>query len=392
MRVVCAPDSFKESMSALVAAQAMAEGVRRVLPDAECVLVPMADGGEGTVEALADALGGELVAVACHDALGRPIAAQYAYVSARQLAVIEIAAASGLERIARAERDVAKATTYGTGELLRDALDRGARHFIIGLGGSATNDAGAGLFTALGAQFRDAAGRDLPPGGAALAELASVDLSGLDPRLTECAIEIACDVQNPLLGAHGASAVFGPQKGASPELVKQLDDALTRWADAVEAATGRSVREVPGTGAAGGVGAAFAALTHATMRPGVQIVTDAVGLRDLVKDADLVLTGEGAVDFQTQHGKTPWGVASVALAAGVPVIIFAGRVAAGAEVLLDKGVTALVPIVRNICTLDEALANGAANLADAVEMAISLFRHQPSDRQSTSFRQRRTTQ
>lgn len=372
MRVVCAPDSFKESMTALQAAYAMADGVRRVVPDAECTVVPMADGGEGTVQALVDALGGELVRTSCHDALGRETTASYAFVASRQLAVIEVAAASGLELIARDERNIAVASTYGTGELIRDALDRGARRFVVGLGGSATNDAGAGLCVALGARFLDAHGRELARGGAALTQLAAVDLTGLDERLAACRFEIACDVENPLLGPTGASAVFGRQKGADPAMVADLDAALTRWADVVEEETGRRVRHLPGAGAAGGIGAALAAFTEATMRPGVEIVVDAVGLRECVRGADLVLTGEGGIDSQTIHGKTPWGVASVAMDAGVPVVLFGGRVTPEAQVLLERGVRALVPIVRSVCTLDEALARGPQNLSDAVELTMRL--------------------
>jgi len=373
MRVVCAPDSFKESMTALVAAEAMAEGVRRVVPGADCVVVPMADGGEGTVEALQDALGGSPVSVGVHDALGRPATAAYTYVQERRLAVIELAAASGLELIDVADRDVLRASTFGSGELIRDALDRGARRFIVGIGGSATNDAGAGLFAALGVRFLDASGAELPAGGAALARLTSVDLSGLDPRIAEAEFEVAVDVDNPLLGARGASRVFGPQKGATEADVAFLDRALGQWADVVEPAVGRAVRDLPGAGAGGGVGAGFAALTRATLRPGVQIVIDAVRLGELVTGADLVLTGEGRIDVQTLSGKTPWGVAQVAIEAGVPVVVLGGSVAPEARALLDRGVTALLSITRGATTLPAALADGPANLADTAEAVVAVW-------------------
>ncbi|MDR0285362.1 MAG: glycerate kinase [Propionibacteriaceae bacterium] len=374
MKFVVAPDSFKESLTALAAAEAIRDGIRRVLPEADIDLVPMADGGEGLAQTLTDALGGHLVDTACHDALGREIRGAVGYVPATRLAIIEMAAASGLALIAPGERDVARASTRGTGELIAHALDAGARRFIIGLGGSATNDAGTGLLTALGVRFLDAAGAGLPPGGAALADLAAVDASGLDPRFAGATIEIACDVDNPLLGPRGASAVFGPQKGAAPAQVARLDAALTRWADVVEPTLGRAVRDLPGGGAAGGLGAGLAAfLPQAVLRRGIDIVVDAVRLRDRVRGADWVFTGEGGIDAQTSHGKTPYGVFQVAASAGVPVIMFGGRITPDAATLLDAGVTALVPIVRGVTTLTEALAHGRENLAAAAELTVRLL-------------------
>lgn len=373
MRVVCAPDSFKESMTALAAAQALASGVRRVVPDAECTVIPMADGGEGTVTSLADALDGSLVTVTVTDALGRPVGAEYCLVAERGLAVIEMASAAGLELIPPGSRDVRRASSYGVGMLIRDALDRGARRFLIGLGGSATNDAGTGMLAALGVRFLDAEGRELPPGGAALAGLAALDVAGLDPRLAGCAFDIACDVDNPLLGPRGASAVFGPQKGADPAAVAELDAALARWAEVVEASLAVSVRDLPGAGAAGGLGAAMAAFLPARLRRGVEIVAEAVDLRARIRGADLVFTGEGSLDAQTLSGKTPWGVLEAARAEGVPVVMFAGRISADAAVLHQHGVTALVPIVRCVQSLDEALAAGPDNLAAAAELATRLL-------------------
>lgn len=373
MRVICAPDSFKGSMSALVAAQAMCDGVRRAVPDVECVLVPMADGGEGTVAALSQALGVRTVAVLVADALGRTVRAEYGYAANRRLAVIEVAAAAGLALLRRNELDIARASTFGVGELIRDALGRGARRLIVGLGGSATNDAGAGLMTALGARFLDADGAELPPGGAALADLAQVDLSGLDPRLAELEVQVACDVENALLGPRGCSAVFGPQKGATANEVHLLDAALTRWADIVEPLVGRRVREVPSSGAAGGLGACFAAFFGAELVGGVALVADAVGLAARIAGADWVFTGEGTVDSLTMSGKTPWGVLEVARQVGVPVILFAGRVAPDASALLAYGVTALVPITPDNQPLTAALAGGPENLAAAAERVARLL-------------------
>lgn len=373
MRIVCAPDSFKGSMSALVAAQAMRDGVHRAVPSAECVLVPMADGGEGTVAALAAVVGAELFTVTATDALGRPVRAEYAYLESSRLAVIEVAAAAGLALLRRNELDIARASTFGVGAMVLDALDRGARRLIVGLGGSATNDAGSGLMTALGARFLDADGVELAPGGAALAGLDRVDLSGLDPRVATLQVQVACDVENALLGLRGCSAVFGPQKGATVSEVHALDAALTRWADVVEPLVGRRVRDLPNSGAAGGLGACLAAFFDAELVGGAGLVAETVGLASQLSGADWVFTGEGTVDALTMSGKTPWGVLEVARSAGVPVVIFAGRVAPDASALLAYGVTALVPITPDNQPLSAALAAGPQNLANAAERVARLL-------------------
>ena len=372
MLFICAPDSFKESMTAKEAAAAMERGIRRVHPDAEIVLTPMADGGEGTGDVLVDALGGTVVEAPCHDALGRPITGRFAYVPERSLAVIEVAHACGLEMLAPEERDAGAASTRGVGELVLAALDRGAETLLIGLGGSATNDAGAGMMAALGARFLDAAGAELPDGGAALAGLAAVDPTGIDPRLARVEVRIAGDVSNPLLGPNGASAVFGPQKGARPDDVARLDEALGRWADVVESETGRRVRDVPGAGAAGGLGAAFLAFCRGRMESGATTVMDLIGLDERLVGATVVFTGEGSLDAQSLSGKVPVRVAERALAAGVPTVVFAGRIDAEVEASPPPGVVAVVPIVRGVTTLDEALRSGADNLERAVAMACRL--------------------
>lgn len=372
LRIVLAPDSFKESMSAPEAVAAMERGVRRVLPDAECVPVPMADGGEGTTDALVAALGGELVEVPTTDPLGRPVTARYGWVADDRLAVVEVAAAVGLHLLAPQERDPMVASSAGVGAVLRDALDRGAHRLLVGLGGSATNDGGAGMLQALGADLRGTDGGALPGGGGALARLATLDLAGLDPRLADVEIEVASDVTNPLLGPEGASAVFGPQKGATPQMVADLDAALARWADALGRATGRDVAEVPGAGAAGGLGAAFLAL-GGTLSSGIDVVVRAARLEEHLAGADLVLTGEGSLDGQTLRGKTPYGVARAAARHGVPVIAFAGRVGAGAEALYDHGFAALVPIVRGVTDLPTALTDGSENLERAVETVVRVL-------------------
>jgi len=339
----------------------------------------MADGGEGTMQAVTDALGGALVETACHDALGGQIVALFGYVESRKLAVVEMAVASGLELIPPERRDVMTASTFGTGELIRAALDLGARQFIVGIGGSATNDAGAGMASALGVRFLDGDGVPLPPGGAALERLSSIDMNGLDKRLAQCWFDVACDVDNPLLGTLGASAVFGPQKGATAAQVVQLDSALARWADVLEVAIKRDVRNLPGAGAAGGLGAALAAFVPSTLRRGVDIVADAVRLAAHIRGADWVFTGEGSIDSQTSNGKTPWGVLQIANKMGVPVIMFGGRVKDDASSLLDAGAKALVPIAHNSETLQQSLTQGQANLSDAVE---STMRKLPVGRES----------
>jgi len=364
LRIICAPDSFKESMTAAKAAAAMARGIRRAQPDAECVEVPLADGGEGTCRTVVAALGGELVEVAAHDALGRPITAEFGWVAESALAVVEVATAAGLERIAPAERDVRVASTYGVGEVMRAALDAGARRLLIGLGGTATNDAGVGLFSALGVRFLDSGGELLPFGGAALARLASVDLAGLDPRLSEVRIDLASDVTNPLLGPSGASAVFGPQKGADTAAVAELDAALTRWADVVEASLGVNVRDRAGAGAAGGLGAAFLAFARAELVPGVELVGRIVRLAERLAGADYVFTGEGSADSQSLAGKVPHGVAALAASVGVLTVVFAGRVEPG---LSSDDVLAYIPISAAETDLPSALVAGERNLEVAAE-------------------------
>lgn len=373
MRVVLAPDSFKESLTAARAAAAMARGVRRVLPDATCVEVPMADGGEGTTEALVAALGGRLVPVPTVDALGRAVRGVVG-VAPGGLAVLEVASAVGLALVHPDERDVLAGTSRGVADLVRAALDAGARRVVVGLGGSATNDGGAGLLVGLGARLLDADGRPVDPRPGALGAVAAVDLAGVDPRLRDVRVELACDVTSPLLGPSGASAVFGPQKGASPQQVEELERALAALADALETAADRRVRDVPGAGAAGGLGAAFLAL-GARRRVGVELVADAVGLRGHLSDADLVLTGEGSVDAQTLAGKVPVGVADAAGDAGVPVVVLAGRVdAAAAEALLARGVAAVVPVSSGPVPVAQALRDAETDVERTTATTMRLLR------------------
>ena len=358
MFIVVAPDSYKGSVSALGVAQAMERGILRVFPEAEVRQVPIADGGEGTVDALVAATGGEIRHAAVTGPLGEKITAGWGILGDGQTAVIEMAAASGLPLVPAQKRDPRTATSFGTGELIRAALDAGLRKIIIGIGGSATNDGGAGMARALGVRFTDDNSTPLPEGGAALASLQRIDLDGIDERLASCEITVACDVDNPLCGERGASAVFGPQKGATPAMVAELDAALAHFSACARQATGRDVALLPGAGAAGGLGAGLMFLTAAKLRPGVEIVLEAVGFAELVKDAAFVITGEGRTDFQTAFGKAPVGVAKVAKQFGVPVYCLSGGLGSGADDVLAQGIDAVMSICDRPMALDECMTNG----------------------------------
>ena len=363
MKIVIAPDSFKESLTALQVADAIEAGMREIWPDAAYVKVPVADGGEGTVQAMIDATGGRRVDVRVTGPLGRIVDAFYG--EAGGLAVIEMAAASGLEGVPPDLRDPRTATSRGTGELILAALDAGARRFVLGVGGSATNDGGAGMLQALGVRLLDAAGKDIGAGGAELARLDRIDVSGLDARVRDAAFRIACDVDNPLTGPRGASAVFGPQKGATPAMVAQLDAALAHYADVIRRDLGQDIAQRPGAGAGGGIAAAMVVFLQGQLRPGVEIVMEAVGLEAAVRDADLVVTGEGRIDGQTVHGKTPMGVAQVARRHGKPVVAIGGSLAVDADAVHAHGIDVVVAAVARPCSVAEALAAGADNLRRA---------------------------
>jgi glycerate kinase len=361
VKFVMAPDSFKESMTAQAAARAMADGVREAFPDAECVEAPIADGGEGLTAALAGPLGLREVRAPARDPLGRPIVAAYGL--AGDLAVIEVAAAAGLELVSPSHRDVMGANTAGLADLVRDAQERGAARFLIGLGGSATVDGGAGLLAGLGARFFDAAGKPVPPLPHRLEEVARIDLGDAAGWGTG-RVEAACDVTNPLLGEAGAASVFGPQKGASPAQVEALDRGLGRFAAALEAASGIPVREAPGAGAAGGLGAALLAL-GARLRPGADLVIEATGLEKRLAGADFVFTGEGSLDGQTQAGKAPAAVARLAAKLGVPCVALAGKLGPGAEDLAGPMFSQVIQITPPDVPLAQALRDGPANLRTA---------------------------
>ena len=359
MKVVIAPDSYKGCLSALEVAKAMERGVLSVFPSAEVRKIPIADGGEGTVAALVTATNGQLRQAEVTDPLGNKISAHWGVLGDGRTAVIEMAAASGLPLVPKEKRDPRVTTTYGTGELIKAALAEGLAKIIIGIGGSATNDGGTGMARALGVRFLDATGQEVAAGGGSLAEICQIDATGLDPRLKNTEIVVACDVDNPLCGTRGASAVFGPQKGATPEMVQQLDAGLAKYASCARQATGRDVAEKAGAGAAGGLGAGLMFFTPAQLKPGVEIVLDAVGFSDIVRDADFVITGEGRTDFQTAFGKAPVGVAKVAKTHGAPVFCISGGLGDGAEDVLAQGIDAVMSICDRPLSLEECMAAGA---------------------------------
>ncbi|ENM5738440.1 glycerate kinase [Vibrio mimicus] len=373
MKVVIAPDSFKESLTAKQVCDAIQAGLARVWNDAKFVAIPVADGGEGTVQSLVDATQGRIVEVKVMGPQGKRVEAFYGMLGDNQTAVIEMAAASGLHHVPIAQRDPKLTTSFGTGELIRHALDQGVTKLIIGLGGSATNDGGVGLLAALGARFTNADGEPIQLTGGGLRELANIDLRDFDPRLQHCDLLVACDVNNPLCGDKGASAVFGPQKGATPDDVRLLDGALQQFGLLTEKVTGKAVLQSVGAGAAGGMGAALLAYTHATLRPGIEIVLDTVQLAHQVSDADLVITGEGRIDSQTVHGKTPMGVAKVAKRFDVPVIALSGCTGENYQAVYQCGIDAVFAAVPRAMTLEDALKESDFNLADLAENVARLW-------------------
>ncbi|MCZ4459157.1 glycerate kinase [Bifidobacterium longum subsp. longum] len=369
-RYLCAPDSFKESLTAMEAARAMAQGIENADHDAEVRCLPMADGGEGTARALVDATGGSMRAVPVHDPLGRPVEGHFGLLADGTTAVVETAEASGLALLEAKERNPLIASSYGTGELMLAAVRSGAKRIIVGLGGSATNDAGAGLLQALGVRLLDKNGNDLAHGGAALANLTTIDISTMDPALKNVAITAACDVTNPLTGPTGASAVFGPQKGASKDDVATLDAALAHFAQVIDSQLGVAVNDVPGAGAAGGIGAALKGFLNAEFRPGIAIVIEQSGLDAVAQWADVVFTGEGSIDFQTKFGKTPAGVAETAKRHGKPVIAVAGHIGTGIDELHEVGIDAVFGIAPGAASLSELLADAAANVTRTTEQIV----------------------
>ncbi|MCM3760542.1 glycerate kinase [Alkalihalobacillus oceani] len=362
MKVIVAPDSFKGSVSAMGAAKAIEKGIKQYLPEAETVLIPVADGGEGTMDSLVAATGGKKVELEVTGPLGDPVRAAYGQLGDGRTCVIEMADASGLYLIPPERRDPMKATTFGTGQLIKAALDAGCREFILAVGGSATNDGGSGMLQALGMKLLTKDGHEVGFGGGELDQIATIDDREFDERITDSTFLLACDVQNPLIGPTGASHIFGPQKGATPEMVEILDKKLSHWADLVEAQTGIALHNKAGAGAAGGIGGAFQAFFSAEMRRGIDIVIEYTGLEEALAGADVVITGEGQIDYQTASGKTPMGVAQAAQKHGIPTVAFAGSIGKGIEELYQYGIQSVHSIV-----------NGPMSLADAMNKAEQLL-------------------
>ncbi len=373
MKIVIAPDSFKESLTALEVAEAIEAGLKKVLPDAEYVKVPMADGGEGTVQSLVDATEGRLISAEVCAPLGNKVKAEFGLSGDGRTAIIEMAAASGLHLVPPEARNPLRTTSYGTGELILAALAEGVEKIIVGIGGSATNDGGAGMLQALGALLLDAQHQPIGAGGGCLQDLAAIDLSGLDKRLAGVEIVVACDVDNPMCGEKGASAVFGPQKGATPEMVQALDSGLQHFAAIAARDLGLDIQSPAGAGAAGGMGGGVLLLPDARLQAGVQIVMEAVKLAEKVQDADLVITGEGRMDAQSVHGKTPIGVAHTAKAFGKPVIAIVGCLREDYEVVYAQGIDAVFPIIRQLGSLEEILQHGRDNLVSAAQNVARIY-------------------
>lgn len=373
-RVLLAPDSFKECMTAKEACIAMENGIKKVDKNVECIHVPMADGGEGTVQSLVDATNGTMYKYEVCGPMGNKVTASYGILGDGKTAVIEMAEASGLHLVNREERNLMTATTYGTGELIKAALDNNVEKIIIGLGGSATNDAGAGMLQALGISFKDDKGIELSFGGGELGKLKTIDISNMDNRLLNVEIEVACDVKNYLTGENGASYVFGRQKGATFEMVKILDKNLKHFSDTVRLQLGKEIDKVEGAGAAGGLGSALVGFCNAKMKKGIDLVIEYSGLEEKIKDIDVVLTGEGSIDFQTKFGKTPIGVSTISKKYNKPVIAFAGKVGEGIDELYELGINSIIGIVPGIVSLDEALKDGAKNLEVSVENIFRILK------------------
>lgn len=371
-----APDSFKESMTAKEVCEAMEIGIKRAIPDAQCIHVPMADGGEGTVQSLVDATGGTMIQKEVTGPLGTPVIAHYGILGDGKTGVIEMASASGIHHVTKETKNPLITTTLGTGELIKDCIERGITDIILGIGGSATNDGGAGMASALGYKFLDRQGNELPLGGGSLHALDKIDTTNVLPQLKDIHILVASDVTNPLCGERGASVVFGPQKGATPEMVALLDEGLRHYSSVIKQQLGIEIADVPGAGAAGGLGGGLLAFTNATMKKGIEIVIEYTGLKEKLKNVDYCFTGEGGIDFQTKFGKTPYGVAQAAKSVNskMKVIALAGCVGQDVESLYDEGFDAIFGIVPKAADIDTLLAQGQENVARTAESIARLLK------------------
>lgn len=375
MKVVIAIDSLKGSLSSMEAGMAIKDGILAAKPDAEVIVKPLADGGEGTTDALIEGMNGERIDLTVTGPMHTPVDAYYGYLKDTNTAVMEMASAAGITLVPGSEKNPLLATSYGVGEMINDAIQRGCRNFIIGIGGSVTNDGGIGMLKALGVRFLDENGKDAGEGGQALAKVARIDVSGMNPLLKECHIQVACDVNNPLCGENGSTYVYGPQKGVTEDMKKTLDEAMAHFARVTSETLENDYMNTPGAGAAGGLGYAFLAYTGAALTPGIELILDAVGLEEELSGADVVVTGEGRLDFQTAMGKAPVGVARLAKKYNAKVIAFAGSVTKEATACNKEGIDAFFPILRGVCTLAEAMDPVAArnNMTATVEQVFRLL-------------------
>lgn len=375
MKVVIAIDSLKGSLSSMEAGMAIKDGILAVKPDAEVIVKPLADGGEGTTDALIEGMNGERIDLTVTGPMHTPVDAYYGYLKDTNTAVMEMASAAGITLVPDSEKNPLLATSYGVGEMINDAIQRGCRNFIIGIGGSVTNDGGIGMLKALGVRFLDENGEDAGEGGQALAKIARIDVSGMNPLLKECHIQVACDVNNPLCGKNGSTYVYGPQKGVTEDMKKTLDEAMAHFARVTSETLENDYMNTPGAGAAGGLGYAFLAYTGAALTPGIELILDAVGLEEELSGADVVVTGEGRLDFQTAMGKAPVGVARLAKKYNAKVIAFAGSVTKEATACNKEGIDAFFPILRGVCTLAEAMDPVTArnNMTATVEQVFRLL-------------------
>lgn len=376
MKIVVAVDSLKGSLTSLEAGNAIKQGISRAIPDAEVFVRPLADGGEGTVEALVLGMNGRNVSVTVSGPLGKPVECVYGILEESKTAIVEMSGAAGITLVADHERNPLNTTTYGVGEVIKDAISKGCRHFIVGIGGSATNDGGIGMLQALGYGFLDADGNQISFGAKGLKDLAQITYTYVIPELKECTFRVACDVTNPLCGDQGCSAIYGPQKGATPSMIMQMDKWLESYAQLASAKFPNANAEYPGTGAAGGLGFAFLTFTNAVLESGIKIILDETRLEDFVKDADIVVTGEGRLDGQTVMGKAPIGVANIAKKHNKMVLAFSGCVTEDAILCNDGGIDAFFPILREVVTLQEAMNHDVAekNMISTVEQAFRLIR------------------
>lgn len=375
MKVVIAIDSLKGSLSSMEAGTAIKDGILAAKPDAEVIVKPLADGGEGTTDALIEGMNGERIDLTVTGPMHTSVDAYYGYLKDTNTAVMEMASAAGITLVPDSEKNPLLATSYGVGEMINDAIQRGCRNFIIGIGGSVTNDGGIGMLKALGVRFLDENGEDAGEGGQALAKVARIDVSGMNPLLKECHIQVACDVNNPLCGENGSTYVYGPQKGVTEDMKKTLDEAMAHFARVTSETLENDYLNTPGAGAAGGLGYAFLAYTGAALTPGIELILDAVGLEEELSGADVVVTGEGRLDFQTAMGKAPVGVARLAKKYNAKVIAFAGSVTKEATACNKEGIDAFFPILRSVCTLAEAMDPVAArnNMTATVEQVFRLL-------------------